>query len=100
MGSRHFPALTLVYLVIGGGLIAAAYLFHLKPVLLQFAVAATLPWSLGYGLFVWSAIHGLEHELALYLSTCLGLNAALLFWLERRWRRRAATRHGGTTPRR
>ena len=86
MVRRRFPWLTLVYLVVAGGLVAAAYLLHFGSPLLELAVGATLPWSLGYGFFVWSAIHGLEHELALYLVVCLGVNAGIAYLLERRWR--------------
>ncbi len=96
---RHFPWLTLLYLVVAGGLVGVAYLLHFRPPLLQLAVAATLPWSLGHGLFVWSAIHGLAHELALYLVACLGLNAGLIGWLERRRLRRRAAARAGLTPR-
>jgi hypothetical protein len=83
---RRYPWLTLLYLVVAGGLVAAAYLRHFASPMLELAVGATLPWSLGYGFFVWSAIHGLEHELAFYLVACLGLNAAIVYLLERRWR--------------
>ena len=92
MGSRRIPWLTLAYLVAGGGLVVAAFLFHLKPPMLQLAVAVTLPWSLGHGLFVWSAIHGLVHELAIYLSACLGLNTVILFFVEKWWRLRRGSR--------
>jgi len=88
MGWRRVPRLTVIYLVVGGGLVAVATLRHFESPLLELAVAATLPWSLGYGLFIWSAIHGLAHELALYLAACLGLNTAIICFTESRRRRR------------
>ncbi len=81
--------LTTGYLILVGSLIATAYVQQMPARLTEIAVLATLPWSLGHGLFLWSAMHGLEHELALYLLACLGLNGAILYVLERRcWNRR------------
>ena len=85
---KPFAWITVLYLVLGGTLVCGAFLLELQPIPLKLAVAVTLPWSLGYGLFIWSAIHGLEHELALYLAACLGLNTAIAFFFERRWRLR------------
>jgi hypothetical protein len=98
MGLWRIPWLTLVYLVLGGGLVGAAYLLHFRTPVLELAVGATLPWSLGYGLFVWSAIHGLTHELAFYLAACLALNGGLLLWFERFRRRRKAASRADKTP--
>ncbi len=88
MGRQGIPWLMLIYLVGGGAVVAAAYLLDFRPPMLELAVGVTLPWSLGYGLFVWSAIHGLAHELALYLAACLGLNAVIVHLAVRRWRAR------------
>ena len=81
----------MLYVVVAGITVIAASLFHLRSPLLELAVSVTLPWSFGYGFFVWSALHGLEYELVIYLVACLGLNAALVFWIERRWRRSRRT---------
>jgi hypothetical protein len=58
MHRTTFPWITVLYTIVGGGLILTAFLLHLQPVLLNLAVAVTLPWSFAYGLFIWSAIGG------------------------------------------
>ena len=58
MRRKSFPWFALLYAIVGGSLLLVAFLLHLRPPLLDMAVAAKLPWSLGYGLLIWSAITG------------------------------------------